>query len=61
MLQEDKMLLQEGRKEQMVLKPKKENAMPKRDLIKIENSKAIRQSSGPQKKRRRQANGLKKQ
>jgi len=38
------MLLQEGRKEQMVLKPKM--AVPKRDLIKAENSKAIRQSYG---------------
>jgi len=45
------MLLQEGRNKQIVLKPKM--AVPKRDLIKIDNSKAIRQSSRPQKRRRR--------
>jgi len=40
------------KKEKIVLKPKM--AVPKRDLIKIENSKAIRKSSRPQKRRRRQ-------
>ena len=38
--------------EKIVLKPKM--TMPKRDLIKIENSKEIRQPSRPQERRRRQ-------
>lgn len=46
------MLIQEGRNEQIMLNPKMEEL--KRDLIKIENSKAIRQSSRPQERRRRQ-------
>jgi len=54
------MLLQEGRKEQIELKIQKKE-VPKRDLIKVEKFKTIRQSSRTQKKRRRQANGLKKQ
>ena len=52
MLQEDRMLLQEGRKKQIVLRTKME--VPKGDLIKTKNSKAIRKSSRPQKRRRRQ-------
>jgi len=39
------------KKQKIVLKPKM--TMPKRDLIKIENFKAIRQSPRPQQRRRR--------
>jgi len=46
------MLLKEGRKEKIVIKPKM--TVPKRNLIKTKNSKAIRKSSRPQKRRRRQ-------
>jgi len=47
------------KKEKFVLKP--EMTVPKRDLIKTENSKAIRQPSRPQERRRKKTNGLKKQ
>ena len=43
------MLLQEGRKEEIVLKPKM--VEPKRDLIKTKKSRAIRKLSRPQKRR----------
>lgn len=46
------MLLQERIKEKIVLKPKM--AVPKKDLIKIDNSKYIRQSYMTKKRRRRQ-------